>query len=796
MRLRAAFRFPLGRGGRRWPLATGLTAIAVSTAACDSTPRDGAGQEDAGGTGSDLADASPDGLLPIGVGTPDDASANSPPPVELTLLSTCDDLPFPLGDTCGDSPGVSILGRVDPCMENNPFASRGDIVVGRDNVYFSWSTHARPILGFSGPVPLLSQSVRRIPRCGGATHELSIPQVTPRFVTVAGGYIYWVEGGIRVREESGIAESIIEMTGSCVRDLVCDDSGLYYLDGCEGEIVRVEHGGTKRETIATGVGPSEAGILALGPSTVFVSTGSTVLAAPLTGGVTMVFHRSPEPIEGLVADRSAVYVTVASGLPSEYRIDRVPTSGGPATVLESTAGSRAVVDGRSVYWAKKGSDVRYDAILRTESAAPNVPEAVIPRSPEWFQVVGGRVYWVEGHMLLSALSEPIPVVAAPSQTQLVWERQLGDQVVIRDLDATASGDVVALASSNPPVDLGGGVIEEVPGSPDSATMIALRLDAADGAHRWSRSVPQASYASYDPAVRVGLGDAITTLMHEPGSLPTLFRFSSDSALLWSRQYPIGFDLGMAMQPEAFALDGTGGVLVGFGEHGVLDGGTPIGVHAIRRVEAVQGDEIWRYELGGPVRYGDDYFRERPLDLAAHSNGASTVLLRGRILRLSAAGRLLWERDLPHGELMQVLAEPDDGVLVVGRSADAFDAGAGPALVASPGQPNTFFARFDASGTLLWTRSYRGILVLRIEPDGHLTVRGHGETYFGDTGGLGNHPTGVFIARLDPEGTLLWSREFGDSSMEIRPVAPDRQGGAYIGGRSTTTMNGYIGRVSP
>src|SRR5262245_40712516 len=87
-------------------------------------------------------------------------------------------------------------------------------------------------------------------------------------------------------------------------------------------------------------------------------------------------------------------------------------------------------------------------------------------------------------------------------------------------------------------------------------------------------------------------------------------------------------------------------------------------------------------------------------------------------------------------------------------------------------------KFDASGNLLWQRTWGGAGGEQTEavaatPDGFVYIAGQ-STSFGPSGG------GLFVVKFDPAGTLVWQKVWdGSSGFEAVAVAPD--GSVYAAG---------------
>ncbi|MBM4372009.1 MAG: hypothetical protein FJ098_10175 [Deltaproteobacteria bacterium] len=127
-----------------------------------------------------------------------------------------------------------------------------------------------------------------------------------------------------------------------------------------------------------------------------------------------------------------------------------------------------------------------------------------------------------------------------------------------------------------------------------------------------------------------------------------------------------------------------------------------------------------------------------------TEGGSTLMLM--LWRFSADAQFLWGKSLPGYNLdvsYRSVVETGDGGLVF----------TGARYAQSPGPLVMFFERWDADGSVVWTRDLdpglSGVcLALATAPNGDFVGAGS----FEDTNGIGA------AVRVDPEGNLVWTRE--------------------------------------
>jgi hypothetical protein len=125
-----------------------------------------------------------------------------------------------------------------------------------------------------------------------------------------------------------------------------------------------------------------------------------------------------------------------------------------------------------------------------------------------------------------------------------------------------------------------------------------------------------------------------------------------------------------------------------------------------------------------------------------------------------------------------------GIYVVGRTSGALD---GP----HRGQEDAFIRKYHPQGEVLWADQFGTHLEdaangVAADAAGNVYVVGH--TY-GSLAGQRGH-VDAFIRRYDAAGTLLWTRQFGSTDEDVaRKVAVDAAGNAYVVGITWGALQG-------
>jgi hypothetical protein len=124
------------------------------------------------------------------------------------------------------------------------------------------------------------------------------------------------------------------------------------------------------------------------------------------------------------------------------------------------------------------------------------------------------------------------------------------------------------------------------------------------------------------------------------------------------------------------------------------------------------------------------------------------------------------------------------------------AGFGSTNVVSAGKSDAFLARYDDRGALLWVRTFASpeaavATAVAADPDGHSLVAGHfqGNLDAGATTLTNRGSYDGFVAKLDPDGNLLWTVQVGGLFDDrVNALAVDAEGDAYLAGHFMDTVD--------
>jgi len=176
-----------------------------------------------------------------------------------------------------------------------------------------------------------------------------------------------------------------------------------------------------------------------------------------------------------------------------------------------------------------------------------------------------------------------------------------------------------------------------------------------------------------------------------------------------------------------------------------------------------------------------------------SAGARDVFL----VKFGPTGTHYWSKrfgDAANQYTAGIAVDPVGNVAIAGTNEGTIDLGGGPFV--SVGDDDIFLAKFNAGGTHLWSRSLRfpdyhtagGVV---FDPSGNVILAGSFEGSVNLGGGtlMSAGLDDIFVAKFDPSGTHVWSKRFGDAGGQgARDVAVDPAGNVLVTGGFDSTVN--------
>jgi hypothetical protein len=298
-----------------------------------------------------------------------------------------------------------------------------------------------------------------------------------------------------------------------------------------------------------------------------------------------------------------------------------------------------------------------------------------------------------------------------------------------------------------------------------------------------------------PMARTGGGDDIF-----------LAKFGPDGSHLWSQH----FGGGSSQYATGLVVDPSGSVFLsgyfGYGGSSIDFGGGALTSAASSDMFLVKldgsGNHVWSKRYGGS---GSDYPSGLAIDPSGSlyvtgsftsqtDLGSGTLVSQGSddvfLAKYDGSGNPVWSKRFgtPSQELSySIAAGPTGSITACGSFPSSIDFGGGS--LNSAGQQDVFLATFDSGGNHLWSRRFGGSSVedfCRIAADGsgNLAVTGY---FYGsaDFGGIPLVSAGgrdIFIARLSPDGSPLWSKRVGGmTNEESGSLAAGLSGSLFVTG---------------
>jgi hypothetical protein len=396
-------------------------------------------------------------------------------------------------------------------------------------------------------------------------------------------------------------------------------------------------------------------------------------------------------------------------------------------------------------------------------------------------------------MLTSAGTRDVFLVKLTDALALQWALGFGGAgwTEAYSVGADRQGNAVFTGYFAGTVDFGGGVMTSI----DEGDDLFVTKMSPLGRHLWSKSfeAPGADYGIFlsidgeDNVLVSGyFADSVAfgpePLVSVGGDEGFVVKISPEGEHVWSRG--IGGTGGDSAY--AVAADGKGNVYVtgffteevDFGDNRVKSAG---GDDTFVLKYSKDGQLLWSRTLGGgasdyayAMAVGDDVVIAGYSDSAEIAVGKETLTTAGSsdvlVVAYSQDGDYRWGHtfgaageDIAWG----LAASPKGGYAVTGYFVGPVDFGA--AVLTSEVEVRDLYVLFlSASGTPVWARSFQGPgkdrgNAVRVDADGNVLVTGEfeaqlgydGTPLFATSGGLD-----ACVAKIAPDGNLLWVRRFG------------------------------------
>ena len=328
-----------------------------------------------------------------------------------------------------------------------------------------------------------------------------------------------------------------------------------------------------------------------------------------------------------------------------------------------------------------------------------------------------------------------PAKTAPPATTHSWSQRFGDGSSQQALAVAsdASSNVIVVGYFNGTVDFGGGPLT----SSGTEDVFVAKFDAG-GNHLWSKRYGDgasqiARGVATDGSSIIVVGSFLGSIDFGGGTLTDagqtdifVVKLDGDGNHTWSKRFGDGgFQAGAGV-----AVDLVGNIVIG-------------------------GRFLGSVDFGGGV--------------ITNSGQFSNVY----VAKMSPTGMHVWSAgfgDTQPDELTGVTTDHQGNIVAVGKFQNTIDFGGG--TLTSAGLSDVFVAKFNASGTHLFSHGYGDnttdeASAVATDSQGRMIVTGR---FFGsiDFGGgpLVSAGSGdIFVVKLNPGGVHEWSRRFGDGSNQ-------------------------------
>jgi len=360
----------------------------------------------------------------------------------------------------------------------------------------------------------------------------------------------------------------------------------------------------------------------------------------------------------------------------------------------------------------------------------------------------------------------------------VWSRGFGSTSGPQQSGSVATdsqGNIFVAGRFESTLDLGGGPLQGMAYGGD----IYLAKLAPDGTHIWSTSFTDSTNSSHAADIAIDSednvilsGDFCCSIDYGGGTLDTehdidvfLAKFDGDGNHLWSQIFPGSENQGAS----CVSVDSDDNIILAGSMAGDVDfgGGT-------------------LYSVGGAEMF---------------------------LAKFDSGGGHVWSQNFGGADVdLKVAVDPSDNVIFVGDFESSADFGGG--VLNSVGLRDIFVAKFNSSGSHLWSKRFgdandQAASDVTVDTFGYICVGGAGSGVLDFGGGPVETPSPVdgYLFQLDELGNHVWSQGFGPSdatALASGPVGNIALGGIFsddidIGGGPLVHAGGsnniFFGRFS-
>jgi hypothetical protein len=266
------------------------------------------------------------------------------------------------------------------------------------------------------------------------------------------------------------------------------------------------------------------------------------------------------------------------------------------------------------------------------------------------------------------------------------------------------------------------------------------------------------------------------------------KLNRDGIVIWTRQFGSAeFEsvAGMAADEagNVFAAGTTGAALPGQASAGLSDA-------FLVKIDGL-GNVVWTRQWGSAAREevaGVGVDATGMIFVAGHTSGAMQPgvervedSLDGFVSKFDGNGSLLWSRQwgtVRDDEVRGLASDSNGDVVVVGATGGSLVEGA------AAGLEDAYAIRLDSQGTIMWTRqwgsaAWEGVGGVAVDAQGEAFVAGYTSGHLArPVAGLGD----AFLTKFERGGALRWTSQWGGDGNEwLRAIALDSTGRIYVSG---------------
>ena len=310
--------------------------------------------------------------------------------------------------------------------------------------------------------------------------------------------------------------------------------------------------------------------------------------------------------------------------------------------------------------------------------------------------------------------------------------------------------------------------------PGASATADVTVAYGTGAVIWTRQFGTSSSDGALGVAVVGSGD-IVVAGYTDGSLEGVSageldafvrKYDSDGGVLWTRQ----FGTSSVEIATSVAVAGSGDVVVAGYTFGSLEGVSAGGFDAFVRMFDAAGDVVWTRQFGTSMSEfvtGVAFCGSGNVVVVGSTGGSLEGVSAGGfdafVRKFDAAGNVLWTRQFGTGSddsVTGVAVDAGGNVVVVGNTEGALEG-------VSAGGSDAFVRKFDAAGSVLWTRQFGtgsddSVTGVAVDAGGDVVVAGY---TFGSLEGVSAGGLDAFVRKFDAAGSVLWTRQFGTSDTD-------------------------------